>query len=90
MIELLHNSAAKYGQQRGLISSGDAQLTHKELQVAIEITATQFALLSYHCYLWWRALKCFMRNTLIFFFLVQFVVVLYSFWSAIPRALPKR
>lgn len=41
LIELLDNSAAEYGQQPGLISSGGAQLTHKELQVAIEKTATQ-------------------------------------------------
>ena len=41
LIELLDNSAAEHGDHSGLISSRGTQLRHKELQVAIEKTATQ-------------------------------------------------
>jgi non-ribosomal peptide synthetase component E (peptide arylation enzyme) len=41
LIELLDTSAAEYGELPALIASGGPQLTHKELQVAIEKTAAQ-------------------------------------------------
>lgn len=41
LIELLEQSAAEHGPQPGLISSGGPQLTHQELQAAIEKTAAQ-------------------------------------------------
>jgi acyl-CoA synthetase (AMP-forming)/AMP-acid ligase II len=41
LIELLDNSAAEHGEQPGLITSGSLQLTHKELQDAIDKTAIQ-------------------------------------------------
>lgn len=41
LIELLEHSAAEHGPQPALISSGGPQLTHQELQAAIENTASQ-------------------------------------------------
>ena len=41
LIELLDNSAAEFGPKPALISSHGPQLTHKELQVAIDKTAIQ-------------------------------------------------
>jgi len=41
LIDLLEKSAAEHGPLPGLISAGGPQLTHKELQAAIEKTASQ-------------------------------------------------
>lgn len=41
LIELLQNSAAQHGPQPALISAGGPQLTHQELQAAVEKTASQ-------------------------------------------------
>jgi non-ribosomal peptide synthetase component E (peptide arylation enzyme) len=42
LIELLEHSAAEHGPQPALTSSGGRQLTHQELQAAIDNTASQF------------------------------------------------